>query len=73
MCVVWSWKTLNSYKSEREKFKTVRSTHLKTHKLLQVCKQVVYKCVHKLSTSCVRTAYSHAVVVTSLEKAANNL
>jgi hypothetical protein len=31
--------------------------HVKTHKLLQVCKQVVYKSVH-MSTSCVRTACS---------------
>jgi hypothetical protein len=32
-------------------------THVKTHKLLQVCKPV-HKSVHKLSTSCVRTVTS---------------
>jgi hypothetical protein len=33
------------------------TTHVNTHKLLQVCKQVACcKSVHKLSTSCVRTA-----------------
>ena len=42
-----------------------RTTRVKTHKLLQVCKQVVTslqtscdKSVHNLSTSCVRTACS---------------
>ena len=43
-------------------------THVKTHKLLQVCKQVVTN----LLESCVRTACSQ-VVVTSLEQAVNNL
>jgi hypothetical protein len=33
--------------------RTIANTHVKTHKLLQVCKQV-----HKLSTSCVRTVCS---------------
>jgi hypothetical protein len=46
-------------------------THVKAHKLLQVCKQVVTNNVHKLSTSCVCTLYT--VVVTSLEQAVNDL
>jgi hypothetical protein len=33
-------------------------THVKTHKLLQVCKQSCYKFLHKLSRSCLRTACS---------------
>ena len=35
-----------------------KSTHVKTHKLLQVVKQVVTNMSNKLSTSCVRTACS---------------
>ena len=43
-------------------------SRVKTHKLLQVCKQVVTN----LFPSCVRTVCSH-VVATSLEQAVNNL
>jgi hypothetical protein len=53
--------------------KVVRGAHVKTHKLLQVCKQVVTS----LFTSCRQVVFAllvpHAVVVTSLEQAVNNL
>jgi hypothetical protein len=49
----------------------VISIHVKTHKLLQVCKQVVTNL-----SQAVDKLYSHClfpVVVTSLEQAVNNL
>ena len=48
------------------------STHVKTHKFVTGLQTSCYTSVHKLSTSCARTACSQ-FVVTSLKQAVNNL
>jgi hypothetical protein len=66
------WNTTRSHDcSELFWLPQLQSTHVKTHKLLQVCKQVVTN----LFTSCQQVVFAHlfTVVVTDLEQVVNNL
>ena len=56
--------TVQTFVTLSVKSVTLQCTHVKTCNLLQVCKRAVTcnKSVHKLSTSCVRTACSKFIV-----------